>query len=190
MISLEDIKARPINPKIEERFKHTDELSFFNNQVRGRWMEEEETRSWCVREMTHYGNDPKRNEEMLDDAKIFYEHEVYTDEEWEKYFLPAINAMIEYNNTFVRWHPGYLIRDKESGKFYIVEYDYAEAFSWNGWRESTNYTDLSLCELDEDGDIVFSWAWANYNKYELVDKGHTEENIAKIREYSKGGNPP
>lgn len=85
---------------------------------------------------------------------------------------------------FVRWMPGYVIRNRRDGRLAIVEYDYALAFWGN------DYKSLSICELGPEGDITLSWAWAQYDDYELVDDTHAEENIAKVRAYNAGKEPP
>ena len=177
-ITLQDLKERKLNPKTADRMERTWELSDHNKMVYRYRMEKGDIDS-CTFDMTHNGNDPKSNEQMLDDARCYYEQHVYTDEEWERYFLPAINEMIAYNDSFVRWMPGYVIRHKQTGIVSIVEYDYALGF---GGRD---YTSLSVVDLNSDGSISHSWAWAHYEQYELIDKDHTEENIAKILAYHK-----
>ena len=179
-LTLQKLKERPINPSTRNRMKYTMELSDWNINAYRKRMETTDGISSNVYDMTHNGNDPKSNKDMLDDARMFVDKDVYTDEQWEKYFIPAINDMISYNNNFVRWKTGYLIKEKSTGKLSILEYDYGGAF---GGRD---YTSLSVCELDESDNILYSWSWANYDDYELVDKGHTKENIQKMKAYFKG----
>ena len=183
-ITLSDLKARPINSDVAALLERTMELSTWNNSVRQRRMADEHGRESNIWDMTHDGNDPKENGNMLDVARLYYEKHVYSDEEWEQYFLPAINAMMEYNDKFIRWRPGYVIRDRKTLKRYIVEYDYAQGY---GGR---NFTDLSVCNLGDDDEIHGSWAWANYKDYDLVDSDHTEKYIAKMQAYNKGKTPP
>lgn len=184
MITLQQLKRRRINPETRKMMEHTCELAHWNIMaIRNRMADQDDIR-YQVFDLTHNGNDPKDNKELLDDARMYIEKGVYTDEEWEQYFIPAINEMIAYNNNFVRWHPGYLLRNKETGKLAILEYDYSTAF------RGRNYTSLALCELDDKDKIRFSWAWANYNNYELVDSEHTAENIAKLKAYHAGDHPP
>lgn len=189
-ITLQDLKERPINKEVDDLLKRTDELCEWNKSVKRHRMDNGDIR-YQVFDMTHDGNDPKDNEYMLDVARLYYRENVYTDEEWEKYFIPAINEMIEYNNSFVRWMPGYIIKNKATGKCAIVEYDYALGFGHICSR-CRDFTSLSVCDIGEDGEVRGSWAWAHYENYELVDKNHTEENIAKVRVYHTGNNhtPP
>lgn len=184
MITLEQLKARPVNPAVDNRLKRTQELSAWNINVFRNRMTNQLTRETNIWEMTHDGNDPKENGDMLDVARLYYQHGVYTDEEWKQYFIPAINAMMEYNDKFIRWRPGYVIVDRKTNRRYIVEYDYAQAF---GGRD---FTSLSVCTLDNDDEITGSWAWAQYKDCDLVDAEHTEKYIAKVRAYHQGGEPP
>ena len=183
-MTLQELKQRPINPRTKELMERTWELSEWNICVYRNRMANPDDISSNIWDMTHNGNDPKSNEQMLDDARMYIQKGVYTDEQWEQYFIPAINEMIAFNDSFVRWYPGYLIREKKTGKLAILEYDYSTAF---GGRD---YKSLSVCELDENGEIRRSWAWARYDNYELVDSEHTAENIAKIKKYCAGKNPP
>ena len=183
-MTLQELKQRPINPRTKELMERTWELSEWNICVYRNRMANPDDISSNIYSMTHNGNNPKSNEQMLDDARMYIQKGVYTDEQWEQYFIPAINEMLAYNDNFVRWHTGYLVRSKEFKKLYIVGYDYGAAF---GGR---NYTSLSLCTLDDNGKICSSWAWARYQDYELVDCEHTKENIAKLKEYYKGKTPP
>lgn len=109
--------------------------------------------------------------------------QVYTDEQWEQFFIPAINKMIKYNDEFVRWMPGYVIKEKGSNKRYIVFYDYALAYSHLCGRECRDFTSLCIGRLDDTGEIDMSWSWAGYNNYELIDKDHANSNIEVIRRY-------
>jgi len=190
-ITLAELKARPLNPNTVETFNRTQEL-FCGNILakRYRLYNDERGPQSCAYDLTRNGNDRKPSKQLLDDARMYIEKGVYTDEEWEQWFIPAINEVLEYNASFVRWKPGYVIRSKRDGSLYIVEYDYATAFGQGCPYECTDYENLSLCSLDSKGHISGSWAWANYNNYELVDKDHTKENIAKVRAYLKGSNPP
>lgn len=177
-ITLQDIWSRKLNPIVVGLMKRTWTLSSWNKKVFRYRMAHGEIDS-CVREITHDGNVPRSNDEMLDVARCFYEARVFFDDEWEEYFVPAINRMIAYNNNFVRWMPGYVIQNKQTGRKCIVEYDYALGF---GVR---NFTSLSVVNIESDGTLGSSWAWADYNDYVLVDKEHTAENIARIREKYK-----
>lgn len=113
---------------------------------------------------------------MIERAVCYYRTGIFTDDEWQRFFIPAINRMIAHNDNFVRWLPGYVIRHKKHGFKAIVNYDYATGF---GGRD---FTSLALTNIEDDGSLGTSWAWASYYDYELVDKEHTEENIARIRE--------
>lgn len=191
-ITLEELKMRPINPETTERFERTMELWHGNIQALRYRMDSGdpfEIKS-CVFSMTHNGNDPKSNDDLLNDARMYIEYNVYSDAEWEQYFLPAINKMLEYNDHFERWMPGYLIRHKETKELYLVEYDYALAFGHRNGHECRNFTSLSVCALHKDGHITGTYAWKNYNDFELVDKDHAEENIAKIRAFVQKGSIP
>lgn len=132
----------------------------------------------CIYNLTHDGNDPRDNDRLLDFAACYYWSKVYTDEEWERYFLPAINEMIAKNDSFVRMLPGFVIQHKDTGTKAIVEFDYAYAF---GGR---NFTDLSLYSLDKEGNITCGWAWASYSNYNIIDTEHQQQNIKLIREYN------
>ena len=192
LITLDDLKKRPLNPKTVEIFNRTCELAPHNIFVMRHWLyEDEDGPERCTYNLTRNGNDRKPSSQLLDDARMYIEKNVYTDEEWEKWFIPAINDVLDYNACFIRWMPGYVIRNKKDLKLYIVEYDYATAFGQGCPYECTDYQNLALCTLDsKDGHITGSWAWANYNDYELIDKEHTEENIEKIRDYHRGTRPP
>lgn len=181
-MTLEELKNRPLNKYMYDSMYETWELGDEHNMGVARHRMESgdvndiKTEVW---DMVHNGNEPKSNVEMLDYARCFYEDKVYTDEEWEKYFLPAINEMLEHNNTFERWYPGYLIRNKETGNLAIVEADYA--FKYGG----RDFKSLDISELNKNGDIIGSWAWANYDNYELVDKTHMVENLEKIGKFKE-----
>lgn len=141
---------------------------------------------WEVEDMIYEGNALMSNTDILDTASICAINNVYTEKEWKKYFLPAINKAIKKNNTFVRWMPGDVIKCFIKDGFIatpediaIVEYDYATGF---GGRDFKN---LSICSLDTNGNVKNSWAWANYNKWKLIDNEHRIENIEKVRMYHK-----
>lgn len=191
-ITLDELKSRPLNPETVEKFERTCELWYGNIQaMRYRLYHVERGPQSCAYDLTRNGNNRKPSKQLLDDARMYIEKKVYTDEEWEKYFIPAINEVLEYNANFVRWMPGYLIRKKGSNSLSIVEYDYATGYGQKYPYECTDYESLSLCSLDsKDGHITGSCSWANYKDYELVDKDHTKENIAKIRAYHKGSKHP
>lgn len=139
----------------------------------------------CIYELTHDGNDPRDNDRLLDFAACYYLAGVYTNEEWERYFLPAINEMIAKNDSFVRFLPGFVIQQKETGKKAIVQFDYAYAF---GGR---NFTDLSIYNLDAEGNISLGWAWASCSNYNIIDTEHQQQNIKLIRDYNvRNGNLP
>lgn len=176
-MTLEDIKNREINYEMKQHLKKTHELyDSYNYNVYRYRMKSKKYIQWNVDDMTHEGNDPRSSEEVLDRAKLFYDEHIFTDKEWNKYFIPAINDLLIYNKTFERWHPGYLIKDVE-GNFAIVEHDYAEAF---GGR---CFTSLAICQLDSEGNITCSWAWAEYADYCLVSKDPdvVSKNLEKIR---------
>ena len=183
MITLEQLKERPIDPDTEAMMNRTMELAQHNIFVYQSRMNGDEERNLCIHDMTHNGNEPKSNEQMLNDARMYIEKQVYTDEQWEQFFIPAINKMIKYNDEFVRWMPGYVIKEKGSNKRYIVFYDYALAYSHLCGRECRNFTSLCLGRLDDTGEIDMSWSWAGYNNYELIDKDHANSNIEVIRRY-------
>ena len=181
MITLKSIRRRKLNKEMWEMLHETWELGDEHNDSVTRYRMENNDIDYCIYDLTHYGNDPYMNEDLLDRAKCYYKAGIYTDEEWEKYFLPAINEQIKHNDNFLRFHPGYLIRNKSTKELAIVQYDYAEAFG------GTDYTDLDICDLDDKGKIVRNWAWASYNDYELVDSSNAtvEANIKKLRKYHK-----
>ncbi len=179
-ITLEDLKNRPLNEYLYRQMYETwtlgdkDNIRVYRHRIRKGT--EEDIKTECY-DFTHHGNSLMCNDEMLDRARCFYEDKIYTDEEWEKYFLPAINKAIEENDHFERWYPGYLIKNKSTGKLAIVKGDYAYIY---GGR---NYTSLYIYDLDENGGIISGWAWADYDNYELVDTNHIVENFNKIGKY-------
>lgn len=188
-MTLQKLKEYPLNKRYLRDLEEQGVFDLWNINVRrNRLNSKEETYiRWEIHDMTHYGNEPYSNEEMLDYARCFLEKEIYTEDQWNKYFIPAINEMLNYNNTFERWHPGYLIKDK-GGKLFIVFHDYAEAF---GIRD---FTSLALCDLDSNENIIRYWAWADYKNYFLVSKEPeiVSKNLEKIRQYigrSKNGAP-
>lgn len=174
-INLEYLQQHKPDAKILNEMQRTYELWQHNLRVWRMRTNEEGPNAFAFR-LTHYGNDPLENHEMIERAVCYYRTGVFSDDEWQRFFIPAINKMIAHNDNFVRWLPGYVIRHKEQGSKAIVEYDYATGF---GGRD---FTDLALTNIEEDGSLGTSWAWASYNDYELVDTEHTEENIARIRE--------
>ena len=180
-ITLDDIKTWNINPETRDLVERTKTLEWWNIRARHLLFNEGPSNyeSLCS-EITHDGNDPRPNEEILDIAALFFKRGVYYQGDpwfWVNYIIPAINRQIKANNSFEPFLPGYLIKDKETGKKAIVKYDYATAF---GGRDHRN---LSLCLLAEDGHITGSIAWRSHENYELVDKEHTKENMRKIRDY-------
>lgn len=181
-VTLQDIKARRL---VEIAWKgYMDiNLSYGNIQIKQSRMDSIDGICRNVADMVQFGNEPMSNERMLDIARWYIERNVYTDDQWEKYFLPAINEMIAYNDAFVRWMPGYVVRSRKDGRMYVVEYDYATGFGSSCGRECRDFTSLSLAHLDDDGHVDGSWAWAKYKDFELVDSGHCQENVAKVREY-------
>ena len=80
--------------------------------------------------------------------------------------------------------PGDRIKNKDTGQFAIVEYDYATAY----WGD--DHKSLSLCELDKDGNIYRCWAWADADAYEIVDSESREQNMSKMRKYHRGSKAP
>ena len=174
-INLEYLQQHKPEAKILNEMQRTYELLHYNLRVWRRTTDEEGPNDFAF-ELTHYGNDPLENHEMIERAVCYYRTGVFSDDEWQRFFIPAINKMIAHNDNFVRWLPGYVIRHKKDGFKAIVEYDYAMGF---GGRD---FTSLALTNIEDDGSLGTSWAWASYNDYELVDKEHTEENIARIRE--------
>ena len=120
----------------------------------------------------------KKADRILSTSHVMAEEtKIYTDKEWEEIFIPHINKILEYNNNFIRWYPGFLIKNKWDGKESIVISDYALKY---GGR---NYTSLEVCDLDEFGNIVKNWSWANYIDYVLIDSTHTIENLKKYTAY-------
>ena len=190
-VTLQDIKARPLREIAWKGYMETC-LDEWNIGVYRRRMESEDGIRRNISTMVRYGNEPLDNEEMLDRARWFVEKEVYTDEQWEEHFLPAINGMIAYNDAFVRWLPGYVVRSKMDGSLWLVMYDYATAFGAASGRKCRDFTSLALVRLHPDGRLWFSRAWEHYDYYELVDRDHCEENIAWIRDWhvSNHSEPP
>lgn len=180
-----DIMNHVPSKEVLNEIKQTWELSRHNLGVY-RYRMDHGNVQLCVYELTHDGNDPRDNERLLDFAVCYYWSRVYTDEEWERYFLPAINEMIAKNDSFVRMLPGFVIQHKETGTKAIVGSDYAYAF---GGR---NFTDLSIYNLDKEGNITCGWAWASYSNYKIIDTEHQQQNIKRIHDYnvSNGNCPP
>ena len=181
-VTLQDIKARRL-VEIAWRGYMRSNLNDWNIRIYRERMETPDGIRRNISDIVQDGNDPMDNEEMLDRARWYIEMNVYTDEQWENYLIPAINRMIAYNNTFVRWLPGYVVRSKQDGRMYAVEYDYATGFGWSCGRKCRDYTSLSLAHLNDEGRVDGCWCWAKYEDFELVDTGHCDENIARIREY-------
>lgn len=178
-MTLQELKEYPLDKKYlkdlnERNVINKDHREFHQKRIKNTYY-----REYDIWEMTHNGNDPRSNNDMLDFARCYIECDIYTDKQWNKYFIPAINEMIYYNNTFERWYPGYLIKDVK-GNLAIVEHDYSEAF---GGRD---YTSLAICELDSTGNITYGWAWAKYENYCLVSKEPeiVSKNLKKIRKHN------
>jgi len=178
-ITLEQLKTMPISDEVAAEIKRLGEEMCGNMRIDQRWLREgdEYDRDRVAFNMTHDGNDPKTIRGILDEARLYIHYNVFTDEEWESFLLPYINREIARQRSFKRWMPGYVIRNKETGQLAIVRYDYAYEY---GGRD---FTSLHVCDLDADGRIVSSWAWAQYDDYELVDEDHVKENIEKMAEY-------
>lgn len=185
-VTLQDIRERPLR-EISFKGYMSAKMDDWNIRIWRSRMDFPQGIKWNISDIVQDGNDPRDNEDMLDYARWFIEKNVYTDEQWEKYLIPAINEMIAYNDSFVRWFPGYVVRSKDDGKLWIVEYDYATAFGSSCGRKCRDYTSLSLIRLYEDGHVSCGRCWAKYEEYELVDKDHCQENIAKIRDYHVAG---
>lgn len=93
MITLEQLKARAIDPETEALMNRTMELAQHNIYVyRKRMAESDSEIRSCIYSMTHNGNDPKSNEQMLNEARMYIEKNVYTDEQWEQYFIPLLTT--------------------------------------------------------------------------------------------------
>ena len=90
-ITLEELKQRPLNKDMYKSMYNTWELGDEHNiecyrrRIREGNKHDIENECW---DMTHDGNDPMENEDMLDHARCYYEDKIYTDDEWEKIFLP------------------------------------------------------------------------------------------------------
>lgn len=187
MITFEDIKGRPLNKLLykvmREETHELDKTSQRFCRIRIK-LRDNHIKKTLARLITHDGNYLKGNERILDVARCYYETKVYNDDEWELYIIPEIQDAIRTNNSFIPWKPGYIIKNKDTGKLAIIKYDYATAFN------SRNFVDLSVCELDTEGNIERSIAWVNYYDYILVDAANTKDNIEKIKTYLAGKNPP
>lgn len=140
---------------------------------------------WEIYNMTHVGNDPRTNKNMLERAAYMYSKNVFTDDEWNEYFIPAINEMIRQNNTFERWYPGYLIENKKSHERCIVKHDYALGCGHMCIHGCRDYTSLYVYALDENENITHSFGWTRYDDYILLDKEHIVENLDKITAYEE-----
>lgn len=178
-ITLEQLKAMPVSDKVAAEIERLGPELPWNMQVDQRWFREgdEDDRDYVAFDMTHDGNEPKTIRDILDEARLYIHYDVFTDEEWESFLLPYINREIDRQRSFKRWLPGYVIRHRQTGQLAIVRGDYAYKY---GGRD---FTSLEVCDLDADGQIVSSWAWAQYDDYELVDEDHVKENIEKMAEY-------
>ena len=178
-MTLQELKKYPLDKEYLKDLNERNVINKDHREFRQNRMKSAYYRKWEIQKMTYDGNDPRSNNDMLDFARCYIECDIYTDKQWNKYFIPAINEMIDYNNTFERWHPGYLIKDVK-GNLAIVEHDYSEAF---GGR---NYTSLAICELDSNENITYGWAWAKYENYCLVSKEPeiVSKNLEKIRKYN------
>lgn len=178
-ITLEQLKAMPISDKVADEIERLGPEMHWNMQIDQRQFREgdEHDRDYVAYSMTHDGNDPKTVRDILDEARLYIHYNVFTDEEWESFLLPYINREITRQRSFKRWMPGYVIRHKQTGELAIVKGDYAYE---HGGRD---FTSLHVCDLDDAGRIVNSWAWAQYGAYELVDEEHVKENIEKMAEY-------
>ena len=178
MVTLNDIKNRPINEKLVKKMEDSMVLNERNIEVI-RYRMEHDLAKWEVDDMTHRGNDLKTNDRILDEARIWFDRGIYTDEEWNDILIPGINKAIEENDSLERWYPGYLIKHKETGSLAIVEGDYA-FLCWNQSFGTRNYSDLSIYAIGNDGTLN-GMAWFPKVAFELVDKEHTTENLEKIR---------
>ena len=79
-----------------------------------------------------------------------------------------------------------MVKNKETGKLAIVEYDYDYAFGHQCFGAGHDWENLSLCFLDEDQkQIDYISAWHNHEDYELVDKDNTEKYIKMIVKHHK-----
>ena len=178
-MTLQELKEYPLDKEYLKDLNKRNVINKDHREFHQNRMKNSCNREYEIWDMTHDGNDPRSNDDMLDFARCYIECDIYTDKQWNKYFIPAINKMIDYNNTFERWHPGYLIKDVK-GNLAIVEHDYSEAF---GGR---NYTSLAIYELDSNENITYGWAWAEYENYCLVSKEPEiiSKNLEKIRKYN------
>lgn len=185
-ITLDDIKNHPINEELKEDYIRR--LIIQNDWNKQAHLTRMKSSSYWIKceiwEMSHDGNEPYSIEELLDHARLFYDDHIYTDEEWNKYFIPEINRAIKSEENFIRWYPGYLVKNKNKEEYAIVEHDYAEAF---GGR---NFTDLCLLFLDNEGNPEYSSAWHDYYDYELIDKDNIEKYLDIIRKYNNGDAAP
>ena len=178
-MTLQELKEYPLDKEYLKDLNERNVINKDHKEFHQNRMKDSYYKKWEIWDMTHDGNDPRSNDDMLNFARCYIECDIYTDKQWIKYFIPAINKMIIYNNTFERWHPGYLIKNVE-GNLAIVECDYSEAF---GGRD---YTSLAIFELDSNENITYGWAWAKYENYCLVSKESeiVSKNLEKIRKYN------
>lgn len=169
MITLEQIKELPLNEKA------------FNYIKERRCSPDAEILDLVLGDITGWENqNPYPNDVILELARALYETYLYPDSIWNDNFIPEINEAIEFNNSFVRWYPGYLVKGIEDNNYAIVAYDYSFV---NGGRD---YTSFMAYFIDGNGNIITSTAWEDYNDYELVDTEHVKENLIKIAEYEMG----
>lgn len=175
-ITLSDIKK----PQDKKTLKRWEDIYGKDDKKLVRYRIEHDMAKWEAYEITHDGNDPRTNKEIISRARWYYSQNLMTDEEFEKYILPAINETITYNDSFIRWMPGSLIKKKETGELKILAYDYGYKY---GGR---NFTSLSVYDLDKNGKIDGSRAWEFYGDYELVDTEKNNERIRQIADYESG----
>lgn len=180
-ITLEQLKAMPISDNLAAEIQRLGTEMHGNMRIDQRELREgdEYDRDRVAFNMTHDGNEPKTIRDILDEARLYIHYDVFTDEEWESFLLPYINREIARQRNFKRWMPGYVIRHKQTGRLAIVKGDYAYEY---GGRD---FTSLHVCDLNADGRVVNSWAWAQYGDYELVDEDHVLENIKKMAGFSE-----
>ena len=81
-----------------------------------------------------------------------------------------------------RFMPCSLIRHKTNGTYHIVDYDYS--YAYGQWNQGCNFFDLSLYDLDKDGNIEQHWSWAHAEDYELVEEA-SRKWLNKISEYQQ-----
>jgi len=84
--------------------------------------------------------------------------------------------------------PGTLLKNKETGELVILEHTYEQAFGNSAYGGCT-ISDLSICHLDDKGNINNSSAWHSSNNFEVIESD-IEANIEKIVKYNNGGAAP